>query len=146
MSAPGHATANPSRQPSHRLLPHTDPFSRQIVIGLGCLLEVMRMAAAERGYGVDVALFPEGSDPERLDARPVAVCKFTEGQGTADPLFAHVPNRRSLKEPYDVTRPVDEDILARIVSAAQTTASSGTVKPADIAEFREKYLRYPTAW
>ncbi|NRA99244.1 MAG: twin-arginine translocation pathway signal protein [Rhodobacteraceae bacterium] len=120
-----------------RLLPHTDPFSRQIVIGLGCFLEVMRMAAAERGYGVDVALFPEGSDPERLDARPVAVCKFTEGQGTADPLFAHVPNRRSLKEPYDVTRPVDEDILARIVSAAQTTASSGTVKPADIAEFRE---------
>ncbi len=30
-----------------RLLPDTDPFSRQITIGLGCFLEILRMAAAE---------------------------------------------------------------------------------------------------
>ena len=32
-----------------RLLPHTDPFNRQITIGLGCFLELLRMAAAEDG-------------------------------------------------------------------------------------------------
>ena len=30
-----------------RMLPHTDPYARQITIGLGCFLELMRMAAAE---------------------------------------------------------------------------------------------------
>ncbi len=31
---------------TERLLPHTDPFNRQITIGLGCFLELVRMAAA----------------------------------------------------------------------------------------------------
>ena len=56
-----------------RLLPATDPFSRQITIGLGCFLELLQMAAAEDGYRVDVAPFPEGVDPRVLDGRPVAV-------------------------------------------------------------------------
>jgi hypothetical protein len=33
-----------------RLLPQTDPFSRQIVIGCGCFLEILRLAAAQEGY------------------------------------------------------------------------------------------------
>jgi hypothetical protein len=33
-----------------RLLPQTDPFDRQITIGMGCFLELMRMAAAEDGF------------------------------------------------------------------------------------------------
>ena len=53
-----------------RLLPHTDPFSRQITIGLGCFLEVLRMAAAADGYRVDLDLFPDGGDERKLDARP----------------------------------------------------------------------------
>ncbi|MEL7117096.1 MAG: twin-arginine translocation pathway signal protein, partial [Pseudomonadota bacterium] len=45
-----------------RQLPFTDPFDRQLTIGLGCFLELMRMAAAADGYQADVALFPEGFD------------------------------------------------------------------------------------
>lgn len=100
-----------------RLLPHTDPFSRQITIGLGCFLEVMRMAALEDGLVVSFDLFPEGSDPDALDDRPVAVCRFQPTTAPRDPLFAQVPHRRTLKEPYDTTRLVPRATLDRIAAA-----------------------------
>ena len=59
-----------------RVLPHTDPFNRQITIGLGCFLELMTMAAASDGYRVETELFPEGEDSDRLDTRPVARVRF----------------------------------------------------------------------
>ncbi|MFK7755269.1 MAG: twin-arginine translocation pathway signal protein, partial [Sedimentitalea sp.] len=79
-----------------RLLPHTDPFSRQIVIGLGCFLENMVLAAAQDGYGVEIDTFPEGEDVTALDQRPVAVARFIAGAGVAEPaLFDQIPHRRS---------------------------------------------------
>ena len=62
----------------HRLLPHTDPYSRQITIGLGCFLEVLRMAAAQDGIRLEMALFPQGESAAELDERPVAVIDFHE--------------------------------------------------------------------
>lgn len=53
-----------------RLLPHTDPYSRQITIGLGCFLEILRMAAAEEGWRTELALFPDGEDPADRDRTP----------------------------------------------------------------------------
>ena len=120
-----------------RLLPHTDPFNRQITIGLGCFLELMRLAAAEAGYGVDLTLFPEGSDPEALDSRPVARAVFTEGQGTPDPLFAQVMTRRSLKDPFDTSRPVDPALLPQLTAAAiHGGQAAATVDPNDVADMR----------
>jgi hypothetical protein len=110
-----------------RLLPHTDPFSRQITIGLGCFLELMTMAAAEDGYRVDLALFPEGSDAAALDGRPVARARFVADPAVRpDPLFAHVLERRSLKEPYDLARPVPEASLAALRAAAIHGTAAGT--------------------
>jgi hypothetical protein len=43
-----------------KLLPHTDPFNRQITIGLGCFLELMRMAASHDGQRVTDHAFPGG--------------------------------------------------------------------------------------
>jgi hypothetical protein len=121
-----------------RLLPETDPFSRQITIGLGCFLELMRMAAAEEGHRVELALFPEGDDPAALDARPVARARFVPDPATArDPLFAHVLDRRSLKEPYDTARPVAPATLDAL--AAATTARTrleATVDPAEVEALR----------
>lgn len=101
-----------------RLLPHTDPFSRQITIGLGCFLEVMRLAALEGGLEVTFDLFPEGSDVSALDQRPVAVCRFSPTTRPRDPLFAQVPHRRTLKEPYDTERLIPRDALAQVAAAA----------------------------
>ena len=119
-----------------RLLPHTDPFSRQIVIGLGCFLELLVMAAAEDGYGVTLDLFPDGADTDVLDQRRIAVARFDPDVATPDPLFAHVMARRSLKEPFDTTRPVSTDTLATVLAAAQGTRVGGSVDAADIAHFR----------
>ena len=121
-----------------RILPKTDPFSRQITIGLGCFLEIMRMAAAQDGYRVDLDLFPEGEDPQTLDHRPVARARFIKDPSQRpDPLFAHVMSRRSLKEPFDTTREVDPAELATLRAAATGTTFAGPVAPSDIATFRE---------
>ncbi len=111
-----------------KLLPNTDPLNRQITIGLGCFLEVMSMAAAQDGYSVDFALFPEGENPQGLDKRPVAVATFTKDDTVKpDPLFAHVPYRQSLKEPYDLTKPVPSDAISKLTTAvAHGTVVSGS--------------------
>jgi hypothetical protein len=121
-----------------RLLPMTDPFSRQITIGLGCFLEVMRLAAAEAGYRVDLDLFPDGEDERALNGRPVARAVFRAETGVSrDPLFSYVMQRRSLKEPYDTTRPVAADALAVLArSATSGTRFGGSVDPSDVEQFR----------
>lgn len=121
-----------------RLLPHTDPYNRQITVGLGCFLEIMRMAAAEDGYRVDLTLFPQGEDPAGLDGRPVARAVFVaDPQVARDPLFAHVLHRRSLKEPYDTSRPVPAEALAALRAAAVWTAADTTDHPARVQEMRD---------
>lgn len=121
-----------------RLLPETDPFNRQITIGLGCFLEVMRMAAAQQGHRVDLDLFPDGEDPAALDGRPVARAVFRADPAVAsDPLFANVLHRRSLKEPYDTGRPVAPEALEPLAaSVVAGTRFGGSVAPADVAAFR----------
>ncbi len=115
-----------------RLLPHTDPFSRQIVVGLGCFLELMVLAAAQDGYDVSLDLFPDGEDATALDQRRVAVARFQQGGALAEPdLFAQVLNRRSLKEPYDMNQPVVDDVLAALESSVQR--GSGVASTNDTA-------------
>jgi hypothetical protein len=119
-----------------KLLPETDPYSRQITIGLGCFLELMRMAAAEDGHRVTVTAFPEGHDDRTLDARPVARAVFTADPAVVpDPLFAHVLQRRSNKEPYDTTRPLPADTLDRL-AVATASRFGGTIELQEVADWR----------
>ena len=105
---------------TNRLLPHTDPFSRQIIIGLGCFLELMVLAAAEQGYGVTLDVFPDGEDAGGVDQRRVAVATFEPGTGRKEPaLFDHVFERRSLKEPYDTARTVQNTDLSTLEASVQ---------------------------
>lgn len=119
-------------------LPHTDPFDRQLTIGLGCFLELMVMAAAAEGITVELDLFPEGEDADGLDTRPVARARFQAGSVEADPLFAAFPHRRTTKEPFDTTRPVAADVASRIAAAARFSQAGGSVDPDDIAYWREQ--------
>lgn len=119
-----------------RLLPQTDPYNRQITIGLGCFLELMRMAASQDGYRVTITPFPEGFDDGALDARPVARAVFEADPSVVpDPLFAHALDRRSNKEPYDTTRPLPADTLARL-DVADYTRFGGTLDVREVAEWR----------
>ncbi len=121
-----------------RQLPETDPFDRQLTIGLGCFLELMRMAAEAEGLAVDLALFPEGSDAGGLDERPVARAVFRkDAAAKPDPLWAHVMARRSNKEPYDTARAVAAETLAGVLGVARAgTALGGSVAEEDIAHWR----------
>lgn len=122
---------------TNKLLPHTDPFSRQITIGLGCFLEVLHMAAAEDGYRADITVFPQGSDVTALDQRPVAVIDMIKDESIQpDPLFAHIFERRSLKEPYDITKEVSSDLLTRVADEALYTHTATTNDESQVANLR----------
>ena len=121
-----------------RMLPETDPLNRQITIGLGCFLELLRMAAAADGYRVTITPFPKGSSATHLDLRPIARVVFARDTSVAlDPLFPLALKRRTNKEPYDLTRNVDPAILARLARAVTPNSHfGGSVAEADIEALR----------
>lgn len=122
-----------------RMLPHTDPFNRQITIGLGCFLELLRMAAAEDGYRADAELFPQGSSAVCLDQRPIARITFKSDPAVArDPLFALVPARRSNKEPFEMNRTLAPALLSELGAVVRGGARfGGTVAPSEVGDLRE---------
>jgi len=118
-----------------RMLPETDPFNRQITIGLGCFIEMASMAAAQDGIGMTAELFPKGSDTAALDDRPVAILRF-KNEASPDPLFAFALSRSSLKEPYDMSKNVARSTLDSVTAAAVRTHVEGSVSAASIEELR----------
>ncbi|MBL4891234.1 MAG: twin-arginine translocation pathway signal protein [Rhizobiaceae bacterium] len=121
------------------MLPHTDPFNRQITIGLGCFLELLRMAAAEDGYRATIESFPAGFDKTRLDKRPVATISLVKDDTIQkDPLFAYVLQRRSLKEPYDLNKNVPNDVLKNLAKLAQKGVEIKTTNETEaVGELRQ---------
>ncbi|HYN59419.1 MAG TPA: twin-arginine translocation pathway signal protein [Rubrivivax sp.] len=103
-----------------RLLPETDPYSRQIMMSQGTFLELLEMAARERGLRAEITLFPQGAfAPDKLDGRPVAHVRLSpDAKVVKDPLFAHILNRHTHRGVYDVARPVPD-------SAWQAMATAG---------------------
>jgi hypothetical protein len=100
LNEPGAATFFCDRS---RLLPETDPYARQITIGCGAFLELLRMAAAEQGLRAEVAAFPGGDWPENgVGEQPVCRVIFVPDTGVArDPLFAQVLKRRTNRSAFD---------------------------------------------
>ncbi|MEY3698481.1 MAG: hypothetical protein RL631_1134, partial [Pseudomonadota bacterium] len=86
-----------------RLLPETDPWSRQLVISQGTFLELLHMAANERGYRADISMFPQGEfDAKTPDSRPTALIRLVKDDGVkADPLFTHIFNRHTHRGVYE---------------------------------------------
>ena len=124
-----------------RLLPSTDPFSRQIVIGLGCFLELFALAAATQGYRADIQYFPAGEPGEQLDQRPIARLSLAKVAGLApDPLFSQTLNRHTNRNPYDTSRAIGDEQLQRLHEANNNRARVGT---ANSGAFRkdERLLR-----
>jgi hypothetical protein len=84
-----------------RLLPETDPASRQITIGCGAFLELFQMAAAAEGHVTSVTLFPAGGWPEgKIGDTPIARIEFQRGDALKSPLFDQVLKRRTNRGEY----------------------------------------------
>jgi hypothetical protein len=118
-----------------RRLPETDPFDRQILIGLGAFLELFRLALLEQGWEAAITPFPEGEPQPRLGARPVARVVLRRG-GAPDPLFAAAPARRSAKLPYDTARPVEEGAIAALRGALLAPETLGA-ETQDVARLKD---------
>ena len=121
-----------------RLLPETDPFDRQIVIGFGTFLELLDLAAASRGWRTETQVWPAGEPGVRLDARPVAEVRFVrDAEARPDPLLAQVLNRRTNRLPYDRDHRVAEPDLSGLQAAASPGVRVGaTAAPARLAMLR----------
>lgn len=102
-----------------RRLPETDPLDRQIVIGFGCMLETLSIAAAQSGHRAEISPFPDGEPQPRLDGRRVASVRIVREPALArDPLFAAIANRRTSRERY-AESPLDPAAVNRIVAAGR---------------------------
>ena len=120
-----------------RRLPATDPFDRQITIGFGTFLEIARIAASERGYAMEMALFPGGEAQSRLDDSPVARVKFVKAEGgERDHLYSAILQRRSNRELYDMTRKVRDIQLETIT----LDGGSYSADPEFVARLRTEIL------
>lgn len=128
-----------------RLLRHTDPHGRQILIGHGAFVELLVIALAEQGLQSDVTLWPQGELAAQLgdwareaSRRPVARIALRPG-AAKDPLFAHVLQRHTPKTDFDTARPVAADMLARLLLGAGNTAvrAGGTVDAAGLVPLRD---------
>jgi len=128
-----------------RMLPVTDPFNRQIVIGCGAFLELLRMALAEQGLTATVIPFPDGEPWPVLDGRPVARV-VVAGRARPDPLFAQALERRTNRGRFTETPVTEEDLRAILASAPMSgpVTPGGTVEAADVAVLRG--LVHEGAW
>lgn len=109
----------------------TDPFNRQIFIGLGCFLEQLVIAASADGYTVNLTPLPDG------DNGPIAHATFTKG-GSADPLAAQILNRHCDKGIY-TGAPIAKDAIAALSSYATIITDADQV--AQIREIGNEALR-----
>lgn len=112
-----------------RLLPETDPFGRQILIGHGAFIELLVIALAQQGLGAEVMLWPQGELPARLadwDSRPVARIRLLPGGGP-DPLFGQILRRHTPKVDFDTARPVPPAALQTLLATVGTAASAKAV-------------------
>jgi len=106
-----------------RLLPETDPFGRQILIGCGAFIELAVIAAAQRGLAVSVQAFPGGAPATTELPSGTRVATLTLGApGSAgpDPLFAQITRRHTEKTAYSSDRTLPVALPDAWVQTART--------------------------
>ncbi|MBU2646745.1 twin-arginine translocation pathway signal protein [bacterium] len=103
-----------------RLLPETDPPSRQIHISQGTFLETLKIAASGLGYRVEVETFPLGQYSNMtIEDKPVASIYLTPDAAVQqDPLFPYLQSRQSNKRVYG-NRKIPREELAQLQQNSQ---------------------------
>lgn len=86
-----------------RLLPHSDPFHRQIHIGQGTFLENLSISASHFGYKAVISYFPQG-EYDNIIVENKAIASITLQKDSSikeDKLFNSILNRHSNKREYE---------------------------------------------
>jgi len=145
LSEPGQITLFIDRT---RLLPETDPYSRQMMMSQGTFLELLDLAARQRGHRADITLFPQGVfGPQEVDDRPTALIRLEPDDTLLpDPLFAQVFRRRTHRGAYQSRRP-DPAALQAVLSATSIHPFRVGVTTADQHESMARQREIAkTAW
>jgi hypothetical protein len=110
-----------------RLLPETDPMSRQIMMSQGTFLELLDLAARQKGLRTQIDLFPQGAfGPVTLDKRPVARIRLSPDAAVKpDPLFAQILKRHTNREAYEARQPAPDAVQAIAASMAPFSVRTG---------------------
>ena len=109
-----------------RLLPMTDPYSRQITIGCGCFLEVLSLAANSEGYSCNVELFPNNMQEIENGQKPVAKITFAKSRANDEyGLAAQILQRRSNKGVYDKSQTLNNP---QIIELCGVNENSNTLE------------------
>ena len=128
-----------------RVLPETDLFGRQILIGHGAFIELLVMALAKEGLSAQVTLWPQGELAATLkdwDKRPVARIALAPAATGSPPdtLFQHILLRHTPKTDYDATRSVSPDALQTLTSSVgnrRGIRAAGVVDAARLQPMRD---------
>ena len=113
-----------------RLLPETDPFSRQIMMSQGTFLEVLDLAARQQGQRAEITLFPLGEfDPKAVpaDGLTARIRLVPDASVRPDPLFAQVFRRHTNRSAYEMKAP-DPAALQSIEAAAMALGDTLTLR------------------
>jgi hypothetical protein len=102
-----------------RLLPQTDPASRQIMISQGTFLELLAIAAAHEGLLAGIELFPAGLDSAgEIGSRPVAhVSLAPQKELPAGALFPFIRQRHTNRRPFEGPALTDGEVDALVAAA-----------------------------
>ena len=128
---------------AERLLPATDPFTRQIHIGCGCFLEVMRAGMASNGYAVAIDLLPEGEySLEETGRKPVARIKLDPSANAGkDELIQFFQQRRTNRLAYFEDKITETDFQS-ILSATMPQYTAIRLISADKAVAEHLEIHY----
>jgi hypothetical protein len=112
-----------------RLLPETDPFSRQMMMSQGTFLELLDLTAKQKGLRAEITLFPQGAfAPTTVDARPTARIRLVpDALVKPDALWAHIFLRRTNREAYEAREPAADALQAIAASTAGQAVRTGFV-------------------
>jgi hypothetical protein len=96
---------------TNRRIGATDPYLREMYIGLGCALENLLLAADANGYSYHVSLLPETSNPNYA-----AKVDLSPGDTFEPDLYRAIPNRHTNRGPYAKDQQVSSEILDTLTS------------------------------
>jgi hypothetical protein len=119
-----------------RLLPETDPFGRQILIGCGAFLELALIAAAQRGIAVRLEVFPSGPPAEQelpKGSRVATLVLGEPGSAAVDPLFAQIVRRHTRKTAYAQGRALPEALVRSWTETASRYGLRGGLVTGEVA-------------
>lgn len=123
-----------------RLLPETDPYSRQIMLGQGTFLELLDLAAKQAGQRAEIDLFPTGAfDGKNVDRRPTARIRLTADKTLSkDPLFGQILKRHTNRNVYK-TKDVSDVALQAIKNSVAGLPVKIGFAGADAADLRNQH-------